>query len=196
MKSVVVNILCTFLGILIGYVAEPIRDRIHQWWVAPSEEFALPLAAKYEDLKALADFRYILVRFGSDEEIKRLTSKQSEDAGLQLIYEEVELAKAADGQTTELIFRMPVHKVLGTQFKIFALQIGSTDPEKLPNMLNACCADQVTITSQRGREVWLLLNPEKFPALSPRLRIVETTDNKILNNWMMAPRFTERRSHP
>ena len=193
--QILINVSCTLVGVLIGYLLDPVNEFIQQRLHAPEEKFVFPLSAKYGDLRSFADFRYILVRYGSDDFVRKLPLKQTEEARFRLTYGQVELTKADSSDTGMLVLTMPVHDVLGAQFKMFAVQHGLGDAQKLSEMPKECCKDEISITNaaRPEAEVWFILNPERFPSLKPRLKIVETDENKILNNWIMAPRYSQQK---
>ena len=188
--SIVTHLISATLGAAIGYWARKINERIYErFWPrnASRTRFAIPISAKYDDLRGLADFSYNLVRYGTDEHLTRpdLSDAEREEGRLQTTFHPVKLKPGAklDGRdTTLLTFTMPVHTSLGTQFKLFAVPKRTYDSVTLCDVLKTQCKDEITITAP-SPEVWFLLNDKKFKDFP----IVSTSSGGYQNNYYRIP---------
>jgi len=178
------KLLIAILGAVIGIILQPYFEELQISLSAPRETFRIPISAKLDELEALAGFKYILVRFGSDEFLGRPStgSGQREAGKLRLRYGSVAVAKADGGDAAVLVFTLPIHGELGTQFKLFAVQKSPDGIAKLKQVLEGCCTEEITITAA-DLELWFLLKREKYK----RFAVEPTADGKILNNLVMPP---------
>ena len=120
--------------------------------------------------------------YGIDEMLSRpgISEKLKQDGIWQNENYPVALRRAADGKV-ELHFTIRVHKVLGTQFKMFAVPKANQDVAKLVAMLEAC-PGEITLTHPRPASgpVWFLLNTQSFS----RFHVVRTHGETIENNYI------------
>jgi hypothetical protein len=190
MLEALVGMIVGAVGTIITETLRPfISSSIRRHLDAPRERFKLPIGAKFEDLNELAEIKYRLVSYGSDEMLSRPnTSEKLKHEGIwQNEDYPVELVRGAGGKA-ELDFSIRVHRVMGTQFKLFAVSKANQDAAKIVAILEACAGD-VTVTSPHpaGGLVWFLLNPERFL----RFRIVGTHGGNE-NNLVMRERSYQR----
>jgi hypothetical protein len=185
-------------GVIAGATARPIIERlldplleyIRDLQIAPRETFRLTLSAKYDDLAPLASFRFILVQYGpnGDEQedfVQRLAPGQQADAKLQNRYGPVKLEKDSSGRSI-LIFKLPIHRSIGTLFKLFALPKAGGDLNRLREKLEAPCRDEIRITPG-GDAVWFLLKREN-PEFKRFQIKVTTPPGRFENNFVMPRR--------
>jgi hypothetical protein len=85
----------------------------------------------------------------------------------------VELLKSATGESSVLAFKLPIHHIMGTQFKLYAIARGSDGTVKMADALK----DDVSIT-WAGPETWFLVSQTK----DGRFKTVSTEGGKIDNN--------------
>jgi hypothetical protein len=161
-------------------VAEPIIYRIADFFRVPREMFKIQIGARYEELATCAKFKFMLVRYGVDDMLVHLPAKQRTEAQLQTRIFPVDLGKGSTPDTAMLIFRLPVHPVLGTQFKLFAVPKIPGDIEALNERLNSANEIVLTSPSPGGEEAWFLFRQEKVP----RFYTVKTIPSGIENNYV------------
>jgi len=190
MLEALVGMIVGAVGTIITETLRPfISSSIRRHLDAPKERFKLTIGVKFEDLNELAEIKYRLVSYGTDEILSRpnASEKLKHEGIWQNEDYPVELAKGAGGKV-ELDFAIRVHKVLGTQFKLFAVSKADQDAAKIVAILEACPGD-VTVTSPHPADglVWFLLNPQRFP----RFRIVATHGGNE-NNLVMREQSYQR----
>jgi hypothetical protein len=190
MLEALVGMIVGAVGTIITETLRPfISSSIRRHLDAPKMRFKLPIDVTFEDLNELAEIKYRLVSYGFDEMLSRPgTSEKLKHEGIwQNEDYPVDLVKSAGGKV-ELDFRIRVHRVIGTQFKLFAVSKAAQDAAKIVAILEACPRD-VTVTSPRPADglVWFLLNPQRFP----RFRIVGTHGGNE-NNLVMREQSYQR----
>src|SRR5215831_4662410 len=84
-------------------------ERIVDRFDVPRETFKIPISAKYNDLAARAEFRFMLVRYADDSLYNRLEGEQRKEAELQTRLFPVELQEAPGSDQAMLVFRLPIH---------------------------------------------------------------------------------------
>jgi hypothetical protein len=158
-------------------------------WVLPRRTLQLQINAKYEVLARCATFKFMLVRYRTDAMLVRskdripLEGKQRTEAKLRTWIYPVRLRpapKSADEKAT-LIFHLPIHPELGTQFKLFAIPKSEKDIATVTDQLRS--AEEITLEGPNPvGEIWFLLKPDKFPGIM----IIKTIRNNIENNYVTA----------
>jgi hypothetical protein len=163
------------LGAFLTYLAQPAFERVGEVLYSTPERFTLPLNAKYDTLRQLGEFKYIFVRYGTDEFLARpsISDKLKREGDIQNRRCPVELLKSATDESSVLAFKLPIHHVMGTQFKLYAIPRGNDGAAKMAEALK----DDVSVT-WAGPETWFLVNQTK----DGRFRIVPTEGGKIENN--------------
>ena len=167
------------LSQLANVVVKPIIERIEDGLRVPRETFKIPISANYNDLTSRAQFRFMLVRYASDSVYNRLEGAQRTEARLQNRLFPVKLTEVPEPDKAMLIFRLPVHPTLGTQFKLYAIPKTPADIEPLKEQLSS--VEEIALTDpSAGGEQWFLLKKEYFP----RITTVDTDPSGIKNNYV------------
>src|SRR5271166_2005493 len=94
-------------------------DYVRFNFIPSSYEYEVDLAARNPRVFELADFKCLIVRYGTGSFLRHMASpEEKKDGRLQLKILEVPVKKEGDRMTLRL--SIPVHKRIGTQFKCFA----------------------------------------------------------------------------
>ncbi len=105
----------------------------------------LNLSKKYKYLKEEVTFSCILVRFGTDDYLRSLASDQDKYEGrLQNKIIKLDIVPLKDKKQKDkdlgckLLFSIPVHKRIGTQFKCFVEVNNEEDVNEIEDVLKEC----------------------------------------------------------
>jgi hypothetical protein len=163
------------VAIFSGTLQLPDIEELRLWTQLQSETIELPISAKFDEISPLASFKYRLVHYGPDNYVSNPgTPDDLKRQGIWRLQDyPVGLLKADSGSIVLRLNKLPIHKVMGTLFKVFARATKPADSDILRNKLRECCDKEFSADPGSTGEVWLLFKGEKCP----RLRV----DASVLN---------------
>lgn len=133
-------------------------ERVRLASLLTTAQFKIPVDAGFARLTTASEFKCLLVRYGSDHYLRGLaTEKDKLDGQRRLDLIPVTLSVAGDKHYLE--FALPIHKYLGTQFKLFATPKDGATVEALKKELEIQTADleAVSIGGPRKDKVYFIL---------------------------------------
>jgi hypothetical protein len=149
----------------------------------PRHTISLQCDKSVDDLRRLAEFRCLLVRFGTDLYLRDLASDQDREEGRTQL-KKIKLAMQHDANDNpQVILKLPVHPTLGTQFKIYAEKKPDARMDDLIAALNKAvekgCIHGVDASDSLYPRVYFLVT--KF-ATVPTIERVGS--RRVINNYI------------
>jgi hypothetical protein len=158
----------TAFASMIIFFLLPYMEEVRLWSQLQFETIELPISAKFDDISSLASFKYRLVHYGPDNYVTNpSTPDDLKRQGIWRLQDyPVELRSGANGDTILCLSNLPIHRVMGTVFKVFAWTPNPDDQKKLREKLVECCGSEFSTDFGSTGEVWLLFKREKYPMLA------------------------------